>query len=184
MKIKELHIQGVFEINLEPLQDDRGFFMRTFDKTKLMEANLNYDWVQENISFNKKKNIVRGLHFILPPFTDGKLIMCSKGEIWDVIVDLRKGSNSFGKYCVNILNDKTYKWIYIPKGFAHGFCTLTDESELIYKHDTYYNSNHDSGILWCDEDLDIPWPVKRPIVSEKDKKLMSYKTFLELHKNL
>jgi dTDP-4-dehydrorhamnose 3,5-epimerase len=178
MKVKELEIEGVKEIILPSFDDDRGSFFRTFDENIFREFGIPYQWVQENYSINKKKNIIRGLHFILPPNTDGKLIRCTRGKIWDLVVDLRAKSPTLGKYLVNELSEHDYKWLYIPKGFAHGFCTLTDHSAMIYKHDTLYHKASDCGILWNDQTLQIPWPVTNPIVSGKDQSLQTFNEFI------
>lgn len=184
MKVRELEIKGVYEILLEPFKDERGAFMRTFDVEKFESMNLPSLWVQENYSLNNQKGVLRGLHFIFPPYSDGKLIRCTKGRIWDVAVDLRKNSDTIGKHLVTDLSEDDHKWIYIPKGFAHGFCTLTEKSAMIYKHDTFYYKHADSGIRWDDPDINIKWPVENPIISEKDKRLMSFSEFLQKHQGL
>lgn len=177
MQIRELQLKGVREITLSPFVDERGCFMRLFDQEIFKQAGLPWNWVQENYSINKKKGVLRGLHFLLPPHTDGKLVRCSRGKIWDVIVDLRRDSNTRGQYLAYELSEDVFKWIYIPKGFAHGFCTLTEYSELVYKHDTFYHKPSDSGIRWSDPDLNIIWPERNPLVSEKDRNLMTFAEF-------
>lgn len=184
MRINELAIKGVYEITLSSFEDERGAFIRIFDQINFKEFGLPFNWVQENISINRKKGVLRGLHFILPPYTDGKLIRCSKGKIWDVVVDLRKDVETQGRHIAFELRDDMFKWIYIPKGFAHGFCTLTEYSEVIYKHDTFYKKNSDSGILWSDPELNIDWPVRNPTLSEKDKRLMTYSEFINKYGGL
>ena len=185
MYIKENPIlKGILEIVLEPLSDERGFLMRTFDEELFRQANIPTTWVQENHSINIYKNTVRGLHFILPPYTDGKLIRCIKGGLFDVFVDLRKGSPTFGKWESVVLSENDYKWIYLPKGLAHGFCTLADHTELIYKHDIEYNNGYDCGIIWNDSDLMIDWPCIDPVISVKDKDLMTFKEFVTTYGGL
>ncbi|HUX57540.1 MAG TPA: dTDP-4-dehydrorhamnose 3,5-epimerase [Bacteroidales bacterium] len=179
MIANEKGIKGIYEIILKPIIDNRGFFMRTFDEELFKQFGIPSNWVQENHSKNLLKNTVRGLHFILPPYTDSKLIRCIRGHVFDVFVDLRKGSSSFGKWESVELKDDDYKWLFLPKGIAHGFCTLEDNTELLYKHDTYYQKEYDRGIVWNDKDLNIEWPVKNPIISEKDSNLMSYQKFLK-----
>jgi dTDP-4-dehydrorhamnose 3,5-epimerase len=180
MKITEnSKLKGVFEIILSPHRDERGFHMRIFDEQLFAGFNLPVRWMQENHSLNLKKNTLRGLHFILPPHTDGKLIRCIRGKIFDVFVDLRKDSPTSGQWDSKILDETEFIWLYIPKGFAHGFCSLTDQSELIYKHDTVYQRNFDCGIIWNDPVINISWPCREPIVSEKDKQLMSYSDFIK-----
>jgi dTDP-4-dehydrorhamnose 3,5-epimerase len=181
MQIKQLPLSGIHEITLSPFEDERGCFMRVFDQEIFKQANLPWNWVQENVSINKKKGILRGLHFILPPHTDGKLIRCTRGRIWDVVVDLRKSSPTQGQHLAYELSEDVFKWIDIPKGFAHGFCTLTDKSELVYKHDTFYHQPSDAGILWSDPDLNISWPAEDPLISEKDRNLMTFAAFISKH---
>jgi dTDP-4-dehydrorhamnose 3,5-epimerase len=179
MFAREKEIKGVYEIILKPINDERGFFMRTFDGKLFKEFGFPSNWVQENHSKSLLKNTVRGLHFILPPHADSKLIRCIRGRVFDVFVDLRKNSSTFGKWQSIELNENDYNWLFLPQGIAHGFYTLEDNSELLYKHDTYYQKDYDSGILWNDSDLKIEWPLGYPIISEKDSKLMSYNEFLQ-----
>jgi dTDP-4-dehydrorhamnose 3,5-epimerase len=179
MIVSRKKIYGVYEVQLEPVFDQRGFFMRTFDKSLFMQNNIPVAWVQENHSRSLSKNTIRGLHFIKPPDSESKLIRCIRGRIFDVFVDLRKGSSTFGMWQSVELGEDDFKWLLLPKGIAHGFCTLENNSEILYKHDTYYNKASDSGILWNDADLNIEWPVVNPVISEKDSKLMSFKEFLE-----
>jgi dTDP-4-dehydrorhamnose 3,5-epimerase len=184
LKITKGKIKGVLEIIFEPFIDHRGLFMRTFEEKFFAENKLGIQWVQENHSISALKNTLRGLHFVLPPFTDGKLIRCIKGELFDIFVDLRKDSVSFGTWASIILTEKDFKWLYLPKGFAHGFCTLTDHTEVIYKHDVEYNKGYDSGIIWNDVDLSIEWPCNNPVLSEKDNNLMTLKEFVKIHGGL
>lgn len=179
MKIVEKEFKGVFEITLSPNKDERGFFMRTYDDKIFNEAGLKFNWVQENHSRTLKKGTIRGLHFQLPPFTETKLVRCIKGKTLDVFVDLRKNSSTFGQWHSIEISEDKFNMVLLPKGFAHGFCTLTDECHLYYKHDNYYNPESYSGILWNDMDLQINWPCKDVFISEKDKSLMTFKMFKE-----
>lgn len=184
MEFRELEIKGVILIVLKPNFDDRGFFMRTYDSEIFKQHSLKNSWLQENHSRNLKKNTLRGLHFCLNPYTESKLIRCIRGKVYDVHVDLRKDSATFGKWGSVILSEEDQKWLYLPKGMAHGFCTLEDNSELLYKHDIVYNNQYDSGILWNDPDLRIEWPGTDPVISEKDSKLMSLKDFIKVNGGL
>ena len=186
MIIKEFGIKGVFEIQIEPILDERGYFVRTFDTNIFSEYGLQTDWVQENHSYSINKNTIRGLHFQFPPFAETKLIRVIKGEIYDVFVDLRKDSSTFGKWDSIILSENNNKMIYIPKGFAHGYCTLTENCEVLYKVDNYYNPHSESGIVWNDETLDIKFPIKTNniTISSKDSRLSKLKTFIELFKSI
>jgi dTDP-4-dehydrorhamnose 3,5-epimerase len=178
MEIKKRKLKGTFEINLNPIIDNRGFFMRTFDDSIFKEKELDRKWVQENHSRSEEKGIIRGLHFQLPPFTETKLVRCIRGAVLDVFVDLRKDSTTFGQWDSIELSEENKKMIFIPRGFAHGFCTLTDISEVLYKVDNFYSSTSESGLLWNDKDIAIKWPTNSPILSEKDKKSMKLQEFI------
>ena len=184
MEVKKRKLKGVFEIFLNPIVDDRGFFMRTFDDTIFKEFGMDRKWVQENHSRSEESGIIRGLHFQLPPFSETKLVRCIKGKVLDVFVDLRKGSKTFGLWDSIELTEVNKKMIFIPKGFAHGFCTLTEESEVIYKVDNFYTPSSELGLLWNDEDINIKWPVKTPILSDKDSKNLSLKEFILKHQSI
>jgi dTDP-4-dehydrorhamnose 3,5-epimerase len=183
MIIKEREIKGVFEIELAPHEDDRGSFMRTFDKKILKAWGLDRDWVQENQSFNKTRGTVRGLHLQLHPCAETKLVRMVKGKILDVYLDLRKGSPTFGKWGSTILSSNNRKALFIPRGFGHGMCTLSDNCFMVYKVDNYYNPNSEVIIAWNDPDLGINWPLEGiPLLSEKDSKAGSFKEFVKRHK--
>jgi dTDP-4-dehydrorhamnose 3,5-epimerase len=177
LKIIDKIFDNVLLIKLEPISDERGYFMRTFDADVFKSLGINENWVQENHTYNKLKGTIRGLHFLLPPYTDGKMVKCSKGSINDVILDLRKDSKYFGKWKRVVLNSNDFCWLYIPKGFAHGYCTLEDNTEIIYRHDSFYKKESDSGIRWNDKDINIEWNITNPIVSVKDNNLMTFKDF-------
>ena len=184
MKFIEKGLKGAFEIRLKPIKDTRGFFMRTYDDKILKKIGINNNWVQENHSKSTQKGIIRGLHFQLPPFAETKLVRCIRGKIWDVFVDLRKDSNTFGKWDSIELTEENKKMVLIPRGFAHGFCTLTDNSEVVYKVDNYYSPEHECGLIWNDTDLNINWPIEKPILSDKDRKNMSFAEFMDKHEGL
>ncbi len=179
MNIKERKLKGVFEISLKPLADNRGFFMRTFDDKIFKEAGLERNWVQENHSRSEEKGIIRGLHFQLPPFTETKMVRCINGAVLDVFVDLRKDSPTFGHWDSIELTAENKKMIFIPRGFAHGFCTLTDISEVVYKVDNYYSPENERGLLWNDKSVGINWPTNKPILSDKDQKNMTFEEFIK-----
>ena len=179
MIIRELDIKGLFEIIPEPFTDHRGFFMRVYDREMFRKYGIDRQWVQENHSGSSKKDTVRGLHFQIRPFSETKLVRCIRGAIFDVAVDLRSSSASFGKWYGTELSEANRKMLYIPKGFAHGFCSLTDNSEVVYKVDMVYSPEHERGILWSDSEIGIAWPVRDPIISEKDRGNMTYREFIE-----
>jgi len=164
--------------------DNRGFFMETYSKKDFQEIGLNMDFVQDNHS-KSKKGVLRGLHF-QTKHTQGKLVRAIKGSVWDVAVDLRKDSETFGKWYGLLLSEENKRMIYVPEGFAHGFVTLEDETEFQYKCTDYYAPEYDSGIIWNDKDIAIEWPfeecgikVYELNLSEKDKKQQSFEEFVQ-----
>ena len=151
MQFKERKLKGTYEISLSPHGDSRGFFMRTFDDKLFQEQGLERNWVQENHSRSGSKGIIRGLHFQLPPYSETKMVRCILGKVLDVFVDLRKDSETFGEWDSIELTEENQKMIFIPRGFAHGFCTLTTESAVVYKVDNYYHPSSESRALsWND----------------------------------
>ncbi len=182
MKIIEKRLKGVFEINPDSHLDNRGFFLRIYDEKIFIKSGINHKWVQENHSRSTKKGIIRGLHFQFPPYSETKLVRCVRGAIYDVFVDLRRDSATFGRGDSIELSEDNKKIILVPKGFAHGYCTLSEESDVLYKVDAYYNPKAEGGILWNDPDLNIKWLISNPILSEKDKKNMTLSEFKEKYK--
>lgn len=180
MSIEQYLFEGVYVIDHEPKRDDRGFFMRTYDNTTFQAKGLPCHWVQENHAKSIHAGILRGLHFQLPPYAETKLVRCLSGMILDVFVDIRKGSKSFGRWGSIELCGDTYRSILIPKGFAHGYLTLSQESEVLYKVDNYYNPTFEKGIIWNDIDLAITWPCQNPVVSVKDGNNMKLSEYCEL----
>ncbi len=148
--------------------DDRGYFMETYNHRFFHENGIDIDFVQDNHARSKHKGVIRGLHFQLPPKTQTKLVRVTRGAVYDVVVDLRKGSPTFGKnYGIELSEDNKRQFL-VPKGFAHGYVTLTDDVEFLYKVDEYYSKEHDCGIIWNDPDFNINWNIKDPVLSEKD----------------
>ncbi|HAF30841.1 MAG TPA: dTDP-4-dehydrorhamnose 3,5-epimerase [Bacteroidales bacterium] len=179
MEFVERKLTGVFEVTLKPHMDERGFFMRTFDIDLFQKSGLDFNWVQENHSRSEKKGIIRGLHFQLPPYSETKLVRCIHGAVLDVFVDLRKDSLTFGQWDSIELSAENKKMILIPRGFAHGFCTLSDISEVVYKVDNVYSKESERGILWNDPEIGIEWPVNDPVLSEKDKQNLTLAEFVQ-----
>lgn len=165
----ERRLKGMYEINLNEVQDERGFFLKSYDKEVFDKFSLHREWVQENHSGTMNKGTIRGFHFQLPPYSETKLVRCTKGAVLNVFVDLRKDSSTFGQWDAIELSKKNRKMAYIPKMFANGFCILEDESELIYKSDNVYMPDYERRIAWNDKTLNIDWPIKDPILSSKDK---------------
>lgn len=184
MLIKGGKLKGVFEINLEPHEDRRGFFMRVYDDAIFKQYGIHRNWVQENHSLSTEKGTIRGLHFQFPPHAETKLVRAVSGEIYMAFVDLRKGLSTFGQWDSIILSEGNKKMLYIPKGFALGMCTLTDNCTLLYKMDNYYAPESEGTIRWDDPDIGIDWPVDNPILSEKDLTAKSFKEFVKTYGGL
>jgi dTDP-4-dehydrorhamnose 3,5-epimerase len=178
MEIRELKLKGLYEIQLTPACDERGYFMRTYDDTTFRDRGLSTAWVQENQSLSIRRGTVRGLHFQHPPHTDTKLVRVAVGAVFDVCVDLRKGSTTYGQWDSVELTAENLKCVYIPKGFAHGFCTLTERTVVLYKVDSCYAPDHQGGLRWNDETLAIPWPVEAPTLSARDSRLPYFSDFI------
>ena len=168
-------LNGVFIIDLEKHEDERGFFARSWDKQEFESNGLDSNLSQCNISFNKKKGTIRGMHFQRKPYEEAKLIHCVKGSIFDVIIDLRKDSDGFKKWISIELNEQNYRMLYVPEGFAHGFQTLEDNTEVFYQMTQCYMPEVAKGIRWNDTQFNIDWPIKFPILSEKDKGYSDFK---------
>ncbi len=185
MYIHELDIAGVFEIRLTPIPDERGHFMRTYDTESMRAAGLHREWVQENVSRNERKGIVRGLHFQFPPSSETKLVRCTVGAVFDVFVDLRRGSETFGQWGGLTLSSELHNMVFIPRGFAHGYCTLSELSEVQYKVDHAYDRGREGGLLWSDPGMGIRWPLDSPpLLSVKDWGAMDLARFREQHGGL
>ena len=172
MKVTALSIPDILLIEPKVFRDDRGFFFESFNQATFeKETNLSPTFVQENHS-RSIKGVLRGLHYQLPPKAQDKLVRVVNGEIFDVVVDIRKGSSTFGKWIGEILTDKNKKQIWIPKGFAHGFVVLSEIAEVIYKTTDYYAPQYERCIRWDDPKLNIDWNLKgvNLLLSKKDKK--------------
>ncbi|MEM3859202.1 MAG: dTDP-4-dehydrorhamnose 3,5-epimerase, partial [Candidatus Micrarchaeaceae archaeon] len=167
MEFEFIGIEGLVLIKPKVFYDNRGFFMETYTKKDFEEHGIKTEFVQDNHSWSIK-NTLRGLHFQKEPYSQAKLIRCISGEILDVAVDIRKNKKTFGKYVKINLSAENKNMFYIPEGFAHGFLVLSDYAEVIYKVSKFYNKESDSGIIWNDPELAIEWPVKNPLLSEKD----------------
>lgn len=177
MKIIPTSIPDVILIEPKVFEDPRGFFMETFRDDWLAKLGIKHTFVQDNHS-KSSKGVLRGLHFQKPPYEQAKLVRVTQGEVLDVAVDLRRGSPTFGKATAEILSDKNKRMMYVPKGFAHGFCVISETCEFLYKVSDYYAPNAEGGIIWNDPDFAIEWPkLDVPyILSDKDKK---YPTFAD-----
>jgi len=170
-EFKKLAIPDVILITPYVSKDKRGFFMEAYKKSGFEKGGIEIDFIQDNQS-NSRKDVLRGLHYQIPPQEQAKLVRCVKGKIFDVAVDIRKSSPYYGKWVGEYLSEENKKMLFIPPGFAHGFLTLSEKAEIIYKVSKEYSKDHERGILWKDPAIKIKWPIPRnPILSEKDKKL-------------
>ncbi|MBK1836043.1 dTDP-4-dehydrorhamnose 3,5-epimerase [Azospirillum sp. YIM B02556] len=172
MDVVSLDIPEIKIIRPKKFGDHRGFFSETYTKKTFEAAGLHYDFVQDNHSLSAEVGTVRGLHFQLPPFAQDKLVRVVRGAILDVAVDIRKDSPTFGRHVSAVISAAEWNQILVPVGFAHGFCTLEPDTEVIYKVTNYYSPEHDRGLLWNDPDLGIDWPVPadKARLSDKDHK--------------
>jgi dTDP-4-dehydrorhamnose 3,5-epimerase len=172
MQILETAIADVKLIKPVRHVDSRGFFSEVFKENELRKHSIDTDFVQDNHSLSVSKGVVRGLHFQIAPFAQAKLLRVTAGSILDVAVDIRGGSPSYGRHVTVVLSATDWNQIFIPEGFAHGYCTLEPNTEVLYKVNTYYSPEHDRGLLWNDPALRIAWPVSadEALVSDRDRK--------------
>ncbi|MFA4930486.1 MAG: dTDP-4-dehydrorhamnose 3,5-epimerase [Patescibacteria group bacterium] len=175
MKIINTKFSDAFLIEPVYHRDHRGFFVESFSQKWLEQAGVSVHFVQDNHSLSVERGVLRGLHFQLPPVTQAKFIRVIHGSVFDVIIDLRRSSETYRQWESFELSEKNGLMLFIPKGFAHGFCTLEPNTEFMYKVDQYYSTEHEGGILWSDSELNIPWPVEHPVVSERDAKWPQFK---------
>lgn len=158
--------------------DPRGWFSETYNQARAAEAGIHLTFCQDNQSFSANKGIVRGLHFQRPPFAQAKLVRCLRGSIWDVAVDARRGSPTYGQWVAAELSGENHKQLFIPAGFLHGFVTLEDNTEVAYKVSALYDAASDGGIRWNDPTLALPWPIRgEALVSDKDATLPFFADF-------
>lgn len=160
---------GVLLIDVDRKEDERGFFGRTFCQHELAAQCVDFKIAQSNISYSKKKGTLRGMHMLTPPHGEAKLVQCIRGNIYDVIIDMREDSITFCQWFSTGLNDKNKTILYIPKGFAHGFITLEDDTEVIYQMTDFYKPGYETGFLWNDPFFGISWPMEPVVISEKDR---------------
>ncbi len=173
MKVSRLAIPDILIVEPPRHMDNRGFFSETYNKQALKSAGIEAEFVQDNQSLSRQKGVVRGLHFQADPHAQAKLVRVTRGAVFDVVVDLRQGSPTYGKWVSEILSADNWLQIYIPHGFAHGFCTLEPDTELVYKVTDYYAPAFDRGVAWDDPDIAVDWPIAREdaVLSGKDANL-------------
>jgi dTDP-4-dehydrorhamnose 3,5-epimerase len=169
MKFTETPLSGAFAIGLTSIADARGFFARTFCRREFAERGIDFPVAQCNRSRNTKRGILRGMHFQRAPHEEAKLVRCARGALWDVIIDLRPGSSSFGRWFGLELSEANDISLYVPAGFAHGFQTLADDTTIEYTMSEFYEPAVASGVRWNDPAFGIIWPVAEPVLSERDE---------------
>ena len=177
MEVRELEIPGVKLITINPIVDDRGFFSRNYDVDIAKKSGFHRDWLQENVSLSKVKGTLRGLHFQHSKYAETKLVRVLTGSVYDVFLDIRKNSPTYGKWGSCVLTAAHPQWIYLPKGIAHGMMTLEDNMLMQYKVDSVYTPAADCQIKWDDPKLDIEWPFEPTIISKKDQAAISFGQF-------
>jgi len=177
MIFKEIKLRGAYIIELEPLEDERGIFARSFCQKEFDEHGLNIRIVQCNISYNKKKGTLRGMHFQVAPYKETKLVSCVSGAIYDVIIDLRTDSSSYRQWYAIELTSENRQMIYIPAGLAHGLQTLADNTTVFYQMSEFYHPECAGGVRWNDPAFGIEWPMKPSVISAKDQSYDSFKVY-------
>ncbi|AIQ26300.1 dTDP-4-dehydrorhamnose 3,5-epimerase [Paenibacillus sp. FSL H7-0737] len=170
MKVTPLQLQGASILEPVVHGDNRGFFMESYNEEVMHKLGVNYNFIQDNQSLSADVGVLRGLHYQLNPKAQTKLIRVLTGAIYDVIVDIRRNSPTFGQWVGVILSEYNKRQLLVPKGFAHGFCTLVPNTQVLYKVDEYYSPENDRGILWNDPALGIDWPTSSPVLSDKDQR--------------
>ncbi len=171
MKFIETKLVNAFIIEVDRIEDERGFFARTFARDVFEASSLRNDFVQSSISYNARSGTLRGMHYQAPPYAEAKLVRCTRGAIFDVIVDLRLGSPTEREWVGTDLTADNHRMLYVPEGFAHGFVTLEDASEVFYEITQYYNAEAARGVRWDDPALGIVWPRPPAVVSARDRSL-------------
>lgn len=177
-EFERLEIPDVILIKPKVFEDERGFFMETYKKEEFEKVGITGEFVQDNHS-KSRYGVLRGLHFQNEPYAQAKIVRCVRGRIYDVAVDLRKDSPTFGQYVSVSLSEENRYQVYIPRYCAHGFLVLTDAAEVIYKADNVYAPEFEGGLIWNDPDVAIPWPTNNPILSPKDQKLPTLRELIE-----
>lgn len=176
MRLIETDIPDLMILEPKVFQDERGFFMESYNSEALASYGLDYNFIQDNHA-RSGQGVLRGLHFQKPPMDQTKLVRVTRGAVYDVAVDLRKGSPTYGKWVGVTLSASNFLQFLVPRGFAHGYVTLEPDTEFQYKVDNYYAPKLDGGIIWNDPDLAIDWPVESPVLSAKDRELPRFKDF-------
>ena len=167
---KRLEISDVILVEAKSFPDERGFFLESFKESTFHANGIKARFIQDNLT-HSIKGVLRGLHYQKAPKAQAKLVIALRGEIFDVAVDIRKDSPTYGKWIGETLSEQNHKLLYIPEGFAHGFCVLSEDADIFYKVNQEYSPENDGGFIWNDPEINIKWPIDKPIISEKDQKL-------------
>jgi dTDP-4-dehydrorhamnose 3,5-epimerase len=178
VKVVETTLPGVILVEPRVFGDSRGHFFESYHARRYEEAGIATNFVQDNVS-RSVKGTLRGLHF-QEPHAQGKLVYCLRGAVFDVAVDIRRGSPNFGKWFGAELSEENHRQMWVPAGFAHGFCVLSDSADFFYKCTDLYHPEFDRGVAWDDPDIGVKWPIEMPLLSEKDRKLPRLKDAMEL----
>ena len=173
MKVERLSVPDLILVTPPRFGDARGFFSETFNQARFTEAGIVLPFVQDNQSLSRDRGVVRGLHCQVAPYAQGKLVRCVRGAIWDVAVDARRGSATYGQWAAAELSAENWAQLWVPPGFLHGFCTLQPDTEVIYKVTDRYDRDSERGVIWNDPDLALPWPIAatEAVLSDKDQVL-------------
>lgn len=176
MIFTETKLKGAYLIDIERLEDERGFFARSWCRKEFQAQGLAPGLVQCNVSFNAKKGTLRGMHYQVKPFEEAKLVRCTMGSLYDVIVDIRQDSSTFMQHVGVVLSADNRKMLYIPEGFAHGFLTLEDNTEIFYQMSEFFAPDHARGFKWNDPVFRISWPADIQVMSDRDRNLPDFKS--------
>ena len=169
MKIREMPLPGAYLVEIEPVEDERGFFARAFCEKELEAAGIRFRVIQSNLSYNRRKGTLRGLHYQAKPHEEGKLVRCISGSVFDVVVDLREGSPSYGRWASAELSARNRRMVYVPPGFAHGTQALEDDTELYYLMSEPYHPESARTVRWDDPRIAVAWPLADPILGAADR---------------
>jgi len=174
MIFKETKLKGAYVIELEPIRDERGYFARRFCQTEFKENGLNPCVAQCNVSYNEKKGTLRGMHYQRAPYEEAKLVSCIRGAIYDVIIDLRRDSTTYCQWFAIGLTEESYKMLYVPEGFAHGYQTLEDNTAVSYQVSEFYHPEYERGVRWDDKAFGVKWLIKNYTISAKDRQFPDF----------
>ncbi len=175
MLFRETKLPGAFVIDLQKHEDERGFFARSWCRKEFEAHGLDARTVQCNVSFNKVKGTLRGMHYQVAPYAEAKLVRCTRGAIYDVIIDLRRESVTYKQHVSEVLSSNNYKALFVPEGFAHGFQTLEDNSEVFYQMSEFYSAEHQRGLSYNDPAFGINWPTDVMVISDRDRNYEDFK---------